>query len=543
MGKKSLLVCGPGGMELHGKGIWTWVAVAAIVALIVVGVVAEVMVHRAGPILKARVVETLSARFDSRVELDDFDVSVLRGLEARGHGLKIYPTAAVVAAGADKPMIEIDDFSFHTRLMGLFAKPMHVSVVHVTGLHINIPPKEMRQAAKGAPRKDVKIKIVVDEIICNDSQLVIGTLKPGKDPKDFELRQIELHNVGPDDPWQYVATLTNAIPKGDIHATGTFGPWVNEDPGASLVTGHYTFDHADLNPIKGIGGILSSVGDFNGELDKIEVSGTTDTPDFSLDTASHRMHLKTTFRATVDGTSGDTYLHSVDAVLGQTQFATSGAVINVKGKGHIIDLDVTVPDGRIQDFLQLAVKTEPVVMTGRIGMKTKLHIRPGAESVSKKISMKGGFTLRTIHFSNPEVQDKVDMLSLRAQGDPKDAKPGAEDVDSQMKGEFTMDRGELNFSDLNYVLPGAQVNLAGIYSLDGNTFDFHGKVRTDAKLSKMVGSKWKSLMLKPVDPFFKKNGAGAEIPIKVTGTKGAPKFGLELHQKKDAVPVESDKKP
>jgi hypothetical protein len=37
-------------------------------------------------------------------------------------------------------------------------------------------------------------------------------------------------------------------------------------------------------------------------------------------------------------------------------------------------------------------------------------------------------------------------------------------------------------------------------------------------------------MLKPVDPFFKKNGAGAVIPIKVSGTKSAPKFGLNLHR-------------
>jgi hypothetical protein len=47
----------------------------------------------------------------------------------------------------------------------------------------------------------------------------------------------------------------------------------------------------------------------------------------------------------------------------------------------------------------------------------------------------------------------------------------------------------------------------------------------------MVASRWKSLLLKPVDPFFKKNGAGAEIPVKISGTKSAPKFGLDLHHK------------
>jgi hypothetical protein len=44
----------------------------------------------------------------------------------------------------------------------------------------------------------------------------------------------------------------------------------------------------------------------------------------------------------------------------------------------------------------------------------------------------------------------------------------------------------------------------------------------------MVASWWKSWLLKPADPFFHKHGAGAEIPVKVTGTNTAPKFGLDM---------------
>jgi hypothetical protein len=241
--------------------------------------------------------------------------------------------------------------------------------------------------------------------------------------------------------------------------------------------------------------------------------------------------LHTKFHAIVDGTSGDTYLQPVDARLGASDFTCTGAVINVKGKGHIIDLDAHVPDGRIQDFLELAVKTQPVVMTGRLGMKTKVHIHPGEGSVVQRIGLRGRFALRRIHFTNPEVQDKVDMLSLRAQGDAKDAKPGAEDVSSQMNGQFMMQNKRLQFKELDFTLPGGKVQLSGVYSLDGNEFNFSGNVRTQAKVSQMVASRWKSLLLKPVDPFFKKDGAGAEIPVKITGTKGAPKFGLDLRHK------------
>jgi hypothetical protein len=521
------------GTSKRRRGVWGWIFICVLIAVIVLGAIGELMMHRAAPILKGRVIETLSTRFKSKVELDNLSASVLKGLEISGDGLRIYPPDDVVAAGATQPLISLKHFSFHADLMGLFVKPMHVGTVHVAGMTISIPPREMRaQAPKPKqPRREGKIKIQVDEIVFDDSRLIIETAKRNKDPKDFELSHIVMHNVGPDSPWKYDATLVNAIPKGDIHAVGTFGPWNNESPGDSTVTGNYTFDHADLNTIKGIGGILSSVGEFKGQLNRIEVEGTTKMPDFSLDTSNHPMPLQTKFHAIVDGTSGDTYLQPVQATLGQSDFTCSGAIVNVKGKGHIIDLDVDVPNGRIQDFLELAVKTQPVVMTGRLAMKTKLHIAPGPETVSRKIGLKGGFTLRSIHFTNPEMEDKVDMLSLRAQGDPKAAKPGAVDVHSKMVGQFVMANGKLNFSKLDYSLPGASIALSGVYSLNGDQFEFAGKVRTDAKLSGMVASKWKSLLLKPVDPFFHKNGAGAEIPVKISGTKSAPKFGLDLGHK------------
>jgi hypothetical protein len=406
---------------------------------------------------------------------------------------------------------------------------MHVDIVHVTGLTIHIPPKEYRRQAPSKPnRHHGKIKIIVGEILCDKSTLIIGTAKPGKDPKQFDLEHIVLHDLGSEKAWPYDATLTNAVPRGDIHAVGTFGPWNLESPGDSSVTGRYTFDHAELDTIKGIGGMLSSKGTFSGQLNRIVVDGTTDVPGFQLDTAHHSVPLQTTFHAIVDGTSGDTYLQPVDAILGSSHFSCSGAIINIKGKGHLIDLDVDIPSGQIRDFLDLAVKTQPPIMTASLNMKAKLNIPPGNKSVTQKIGIRGHFILTGIHFTNSQIEDKVDMLSLRAQGKPGEARPGAPDVHSRMHGDFILRSGELNFSRLDYSLPGADVNLTGQYTLDGRKFDFAGKVRTKAELSQMVSTWWKSLLLKPVDPFFRKHGAGAEIPVKITGTESAPKFGLNL---------------
>jgi AsmA-like C-terminal region len=508
--------------------VWIRVAAAAVLVVTALLIAASVMLRRANPILKGRVIETLQARFHGRVELESLNVSVFHGIEVSGNQLRIYAPEGEPGAPAGQPLISLDRFSFHAGLTGLFLDPMHVAAVHVSGLQINIPPGQLGQAAGKGGKNGGKIKILVDEIVCDNSRLVIGATSPNKDPKDFEIKHIELHNMGSDKPWAYDAALTNAIPRGEIHASGRFGPWRTDGPGESAVTGHYTFDHADLNTIKGIGGTLSSVGDFKGQLNKIAIEGSTETPDFSLDTANHPVPLHTTFEAIVDGTTGDTSLEQVKATLRNSSFTTGGSVINVKGQGHIVELHVDIPAGQIQDFLTLAVNTDPAVITGTVKTTAKLRIRPGKDRVADRLSMQGKFNLQTIHFSNPQVQDKVDMMSLRVRGKPKEAKPGAQDVDSQMNGIFSMQEGALKLNNLTYVMPGARVTLDGIYSLDGQTFDFRGKVDTDVALSQMVDSRWLSFLLKAAGPLFRRDGGGAEIPVRISGTKSEPKFGLDV---------------
>jgi hypothetical protein len=491
-------------------------------------IVVQIAMARAGPILKGRVVETLRARFGSDVQLDTLQVTIAHGVDVSGDGLRIFPLPEVMAAGYRTPLIAVGHFEFHATLSGLIFRPTHVGTVRVRGLHINMPPADVRAKAGSRPHRLGKIKIRVDEIVCDASELVIGTDKPDKDPRVFELKHVVLRDLGPGNAWPYDAVLTNPVPRGEIHAAGTFGPWNMEDPGDSNVSGQYSFEHADMNTIKGLGGILNSTGSFNGQLDRIAVHGKTEVPNFSLDTANHPMPLLTEFRATVDGTSGDTYLEHIDAKLGGSQFTCSGAVVNIKGRGHAIHVTADVEQGNIGDFLQLAIKTLPPAMSGLISLTTSLDIDPGGESVTRKLNMKGEFSLREIHFTDAEVEDKVDILSLRARGETDNLKSGAPDVQSRLVADFSMRRGELTFPHLEYWLPGGDVKLSGTYRLEGRICDFAGDVRTKAEVSNMIASKWKSILLKPIDPFFRKHGWGAVIPVHVSGRNGKVKVGLRF---------------
>jgi hypothetical protein len=512
------------------------VAGLAVIGCVAFVAVAEYVIHNAEPILRKRVVETLSAHFNSPVQLDHLDISLVKGIEVEGTGLRIQYLAGANqpdhAGGA--PMLSVDHFVFRTRLRGLLHSPTRIAAVNVQGMVLHIPPAGDRGPLLGQHDKhhQPKIALLVSEIHCKNVKLFIETNKPGKDPLEFDIQNLDLHDVGQSQPFTYTAELVNPKPIGEIHATGHFGPWDSQEPRETPLDGSYSFNHADLSTINGIGGMLSSKGEFGGVLDHITINGETDTPNFSLDVSDHPVPLHTVFHAYVDGTNGDTYLDPVKARLLQSDFTAQGKVVRIKGQGHDIALDVDIPNARMQDMLQLGVKTDPPLMNGVLTMKAKLHIPPGPARVSQKIELAGAFQLRDVRFNNMKFQNRVDGLSARAQGKPKEVAAVSTDREaeahSRMSAKFSLGHGLMQVSDLHYQIPGALVSMNGVYSLDGNVFEFKGHVRTDATASQMVTG-WKSWLLKPVDPFLKKNGAGLELPISISGTQSDVHFGLALH--------------
>ena len=125
-----------------------------------------------------------------------------------------------------------------------------------------------------------------------------------------------------------------------------------------------------------------------GKLDTINVDGTTDTPDFSVDVSGHKVDLTTQFHAIVNGTNGNTYLQPVKAHFLHTDITATGEVVRAQGQpGHDIHLDVTINKGRIEDLLELGVKTEPPVMTGNVQLKTKFYLPPGSQPVNQKLQL------------------------------------------------------------------------------------------------------------------------------------------------------------
>lgn len=520
--------------------IFLWTAGILVLLLIVAGIATAVLLHRAAPILRARVIDTLSSRLQAKVEIATFDASVTDGFQVSGTGLKITP----YDLQEYPPVITADSFSFHMWLSDFLSAKHHVRVVRVQGLRITLPPRpsavttQNPTPSSAKPKKESPFpKLYVDEFVCDDATLTRLTDKPGKIPLEFVIHKLHLTSDWSSGALRYVAFLENPKPVGEIHSTGTFGPWNDENPRATPVTGDFSFDHADLSTIKGIAGILSSTGHFAGPLDHLTVDGQTKTPDFRVAESGHPINLTTTYHAIVDGSTGDTYLQPVQAHFRNTWFTCTGSVTNEKGVGHHVILDVNMAKARIEDVLYLGVNTIPPVITGNLRMRTAFDLPPDPThtyTVARRLHLNGNFDVTDVRFSNPETDKKIDSISLRTQGKAEQAKrveksvgPDNIDLSAKLNGNFTLNHGVIDLHPAEFSVPGLLAQVDGTYAIDGSLYDFSGTARLDATVSKLFTG-WKSLLLKPFDPMFKKGTQGAVIPFHVGGTRSDPKFSLEL---------------
>jgi hypothetical protein len=560
---------------------WSWkrvlMGISAILVLLLVAlaVAASVLLRRAEPYVRARIVGTLRDRFHARVELDSFHMSLAHGLQAEGRGLRIWPPAQVegvtvpATAGSGDPLISLDEFRFHAPLHYQPGKPFHISQIELKGLEIHLPPKSHFVHSANAPSNIAAqpaaaalVSFGVDRIECTSAHFVLETSKPGKLPLDIAIAHFNLTNttggaISPNSAMHFEAELTNPRPVGTVHSKGTFGPWKVEDPGESPIQGDYQFDNADLASFKGIAGILSSTGEYQGTLRDLTVDGDTDTPDFRLTHFGNALPLHTHFHAKVDATNGDTWLDPVDATLGHSHFTAQGQVVRVVvpdpapdapaghliSKGHDIALDINVNSARIEDFLRLASHNPATLLTGALTMKAALHIPPGPAPVHERLNLKGTFNLDQARFTSNKIQDSLTQLSLRGQGRPKDVKaadPAA--TRSTMQGDFQMAAGVITLPALTYAVPGANIQLKGAYGVEGGTLNFAGAAKLDATVSQMVGGLLGAL-LKPADRYFKKDGAGTEIPIHISGTREDPKFGIDFDRMRGKSKTEPEPPP
>ncbi len=494
---------------------------------------------RATPAVRDSVVSALNARFDSQVDLKELQVDIFPNPRLWGSGLTLRHNGRTDV----QPLITIERFDANAGLRGLFGKPIHLGDVTVDGLSVHIPPGGLNgpDSADDEPKRPADTPppvvivgpaevspILVDSIRARRARLEIASRRVNRLPRVFDIENLVMRRFGGSEGATFHAGLNNPMPRGRIETSGTFGPWNGADPDLTPISGDYAFKQANLNDIKGISGTLSSIGSYSGVLRRIDVVGQTETPDFSIDLAGNKVPLKTQFKAIVDGTNGDTWLEDVKATLARTTILASGAVVRTQNiKGRRVSLDLKIDEGHIEDLMRLAVKTgNPLV--GRINLQTKFLLPAGPADVVERLQLNGRFKLTQAQFTNIDVQRKINLMSRRGRGDETDDGTG-HSVVSNLQGRFVLRDAHITFSELTFGVPGAVVQLSGTYGLRDELIDFKGFFLADATLADMT-SGFKAMLARIAQPFFSRPGGGSKIPIRISGPRSNPTFGLDVRR-------------
>jgi hypothetical protein len=506
-----------------------WFLIVGALVVVALGAVTILFV-RNWPFTRQAVVVALQDRFARTVEIRSFRRTyfppgfVAEGISFEHRKRKDLP-----------PLITVQTLVVKASYIGMLRPQKHLGEVKVIGLHVTVPPKNPNgQPSPVMPLTDSNKSdtLAIGEIRTDDAVLEFMPSQAGEEPFQMDIHRLTLSHVGGSGSISFRASLANTEPPGEIQSTGQIGPWSEDDPGSTPVSGSYTFDHANLGVFEGIAGTLSSKGKFSGTLGRIETQGAVDVPDFHVSGSKHTVQLSTEFRALVDGTNGDTYLQAVKSHFESTTALTSGRVGGQPGQhGKTVALEMTVSDGRIDDLLRLVTEEKTPSMTGSASFRASIKVPPGPLGFLNKLGFEGDFGLGNDRFTDAAVQVPLNKLTESARGeDKKQQADDPETVLSDLKGHVSVKNGIATLSNVSFNAPGTFAQIRGTYNLLNNAVNLQGILRTNGKLSDTT-SGFKAVVLKAVGPFLKKKTVTV-VPFTITGTSMHPSYGLDLAAKR-----------
>ncbi len=355
----------------------------------------------------------------------------------------------------------------------------------------------------------------------------------------YPIQKLIMRNLQQGKTVSYSVDMQNAYPAGRIQASGSFGPLNPKNLGGTPVSGKFTFNGVELDQIGELHGTLSSEGNFSGALAAIEVYATASTADLAV-ADGQPVPVNGVVQSTVNALNGNVVLHRVEVKTGQTTVEAAGAVAGAPNTPKTTELDLTVSKGRVQDLLRPFLKDRPPI-TGTVALKAHAHLAPqnGAAGFLKRLSVDGGFVLPSERLTDRATEQTLTEFSQRAQGskatktDQKNGEAGeieadpAADVVSSVEGQVTIRDGVVSTRWLAFEIPGASADLNGTYNLRDGTVHLAGNLKMESDISHATTG-FKSLLLKPLAPFFKKRHAGAVVPIAVTGGPDDYKVSQDL---------------
>ena len=435
------------------------------------------------------------------------------------------------------------------RWIDLLTLHRSVHLVYIEGLHVVIPPVGSRANKEdfppGSSADFAGPETMVQQLNIRDA--VLDIMKVDGHRYRFPIRQIIMRNLHKGQAVPYFVDMESAQPKGRLQASGSFGPLVAGHLASTPVSGSYYFAPIDLGSISGLAGIASGSGHFHGPLASVECDAQGEIPNFAVG-AGRRTHVSAKAQGTVNGLNGDIALKSIEAHSGDSTVLAHGGII---GNPKAVSLELSVVHGRAQDILRPFMSSEAPIV-GAVRLHGHAFLAPAQHKATffDRLLVEGAFYVHGERLTNAAAEQKLSAFSERAQGkkfsnpeDPPTASHAATaqngdptpadapGVLSGLGGGVSIRNGVAYFERLRFQMPGASVDLHGKFNLLSHSVHLLGDLHMDSDISH-VTTGFKSLLLKPLAPFFKKDNAGAVLPIAVTGSSKQYKVSSNLFHHK-----------
>jgi AsmA-like C-terminal region len=400
-----------------------------------------------------------------------------------------------------------------------------VGLVDITGLHIVVPvigsEENHRDFPPGSGSDFTGPDTLIARFLVHKSLLEIQR-KEGK-PLLFPIKQLEIRNLHKGEALTYAVDMQNALPTGHIVAHGNLGPIHDQSFLSTPVSGNYVFTQVNLHDVGDIAGTLDARGVFKGTLASMEVEASTETQNFAV-ADGKPTPVEGDTRATLYGEHGDLDIHSIDLKIHETNIHAVGSI---KGDPKLTNFDIAVERGRAEDVMQPFIQDE-VPISGDVWLKSHAYVGPPGDGFMERLRMTGTLNVPAEKISDQQAEKNLSAFNERAQGNSKPNTgvrsntkqiDATKDVLSSLQGSTRLENGVVSTSRLTFKIPGAQATMAGTFRFDGEVVHLTGNLKMDTDISH-TSTGFKSFLLKPLAPFFKKKNAGAIVPIAVTGTPG-----------------------
>jgi hypothetical protein len=399
-----------------------------------------------------------------------------------------------------------------------------VEQVDITGFRIVIPAIGSNASKlsfpSGSGNEFKGPDTMIERLIVHRSLLEI--LREHDPPLTFPIKQVEITNLHKGETFTFALDMRNPIPHGHILARGRMGPIRGTDFDATPLSGTFAFTNVNLHDVGDISGTLDSRGEFKGAVQQLQVEASETTPNFAV-TDGKPSRVDGTLQGSLNAATGDLAVHAIDLKIGETVVHSTGSIA---GSPKKTNLDITVDHGRAEDLMRPFIHDQ-VPITGPVSLKSHAYLGPPGDGFIARLRLSGTLDVPAEKVTDRDTEKSLSAFSQRAQGkqkntglesDPKAPPPGT-DVLSSLQGPAKIEDGVASTPHLTFKVPGAQATLAGTFRFHDEAVHLTGKLKMDTDISH-AATGFKSFLLKPLAPFFKKKNAGAVIPIAVTGVSG-----------------------